>query len=196
MKYLVADCETTGLVPKGFNNYLKYYDKFPFIVQLSYMVCNDNGDELDKGDYIIKPDDYRIPKGASDIHGITTEIASEKGIPIKKAFKPFFFAAKDCDKLIGHNLYFDFSIIKANILKLGLSLDLINPILNKDKRVDTMRSTTNYCKLPGMYGYKFPKLEELYKILFGKEMEGAHNAMQDVIATKECYFELLRRKIL
>ena len=34
-------------------------------------------------------------------------------------------------------------------------------------------------------------LENLYSMLFNKKIENAHNAYNDVIATKECYFELL-----
>lgn len=44
---------------------------------------------------------------------------------------------------------------------------------------------------------KWPKLQELYKVLFGHSFEGAHNAMADVVATKDCFWEMVRlRKIL
>lgn len=34
---------------------------------------------------------------------------------------------------------------------------------------------------------KWPKLQELYKVLFGHSFEGAHNAMADVVATKRLF---------
>ena len=55
----------------------------------------------------------------------------------------------------------------------------------------TMKSSTNLCRLPGRYGnFKWPKLTELYKFLFNEEMEGAHDAMVDVRATRKCYYRL------
>ena len=37
---------------------------------------------------------------------------------------------------------------------------------------------------------------ELYTKLFGNGFDGAHDAMADIVATKECFFELLRRGIV
>ena len=42
----------------------------------------------------------------------------------------------------------------------------------------------------------WPRLEELYRKLFGRNFAGAHDAMSDIQATKECFFELKRRGIL
>ncbi len=41
--------------------------------------------------------------------------------------------------------------------------------------------------------FKFPKLEELYKIIFKENFIEAHNASFDVEATSRCFLELLRR---
>jgi DNA polymerase III epsilon subunit-like protein len=43
-----------------------------------------------------------------------------------------------------------------------------------------------------MYNLKYPKLDELYYMLFNKHFDNQHNAMADVEATYECYKELLR----
>jgi DNA polymerase-3 subunit epsilon len=53
-----------------------------------------------------------------------------------------------------------------------------------------MQKSTDYCKLPGRYGYKWPTLSELHITLFGKDFEDAHNAMGDVIATENCFWKL------
>ena len=60
----------------------------------------------------------------------------------------------------------------------------------------TMQSTVDFCAIPGKYGYKFPKLQELYKKLFGNEFEDAHNALSDIRATLKCYLELKKRGII
>jgi hypothetical protein len=61
-----------------------------------------------------------------------------------------------------------------------------------------MKSSTDYCKLPSKKrgSYKNPKLNELYELLFEKTFENAHDAMADISATKDCFFELKKRNIL
>ena len=50
-----------------------------------------------------------------------------------------------------------------------------------------MKSTIYYCDLPN---YKFPKLQELHTKIFNKEFSGAHQAINDVKATANCFFKL------
>ena len=62
-----------------------------------------------------------------------------------------------------------------------------------------MQASTDYCAIPSNSpygGYKWPKLEELYRKLFGCMFDNAHDALADVEATKKCYFELLDRGLL
>jgi hypothetical protein len=61
-----------------------------------------------------------------------------------------------------------------------------------------MLASVDYCKIPSKWEgkYKWAKLDELYKKLFKKGFGNAHDAMADITATKECFFALVRRKIL
>ncbi len=64
---------------------------------------------------------------------------------------------------------------------------------NHNRFYCTMRSTTEVTKIgynPKYKSYKWPKLEELHRVLFGEQVMGAHNAMVDVRATLRCFFEL------
>ena len=45
----------------------------------------------------------------------------------------------------------------------------INTKIHQLKRLCTMKASTYFCNIPGPYGPKWPKLEELYEILFGKQ---------------------------
>ena len=47
-----------------------------------------------------------------------------------------------------------------------------------------------------MYGYKYPKLNELYCKLFHRNFENAHNAFSDVLATIECFKELKKKGVI
>ena len=71
------DTETTGLP----TNWKAPYDQWPRMVSLAYQLTGIS--YVEENEFIIKPDGYEIPKEASDIHGITTEIAIEKGVDLQ-----------------------------------------------------------------------------------------------------------------
>ena len=50
--------------------------------------------------------------------------------------------------------------------------------------------------LPAAADDNWPRLQELYKKLFGQKFKGAHDSMCDVTATKECFFELVRHGVI
>lgn len=190
---LFLDIETTGLVPKG-ATYEADFLLFPHVVQLSWIVG-----EIEK-DFIIRPEGWIIPAEATEIHGITQEIANEKGRRLIDVLEELIIDAKECPKIIGHNIYFDISIIKANALKLGLVAalqDHINPALDKTKRIDTMMKTIKFCglKQEGSNRAKFPSLVDLYFKLFAEEFP-AHNSMEDCRAMKRCLPELVKLGII
>jgi DNA polymerase III epsilon subunit-like protein len=109
---------------------------------------------------------------------------------LAKFLKPLYQA----DYLVGHNVDYD---IKVMSMEYG-RLRMISPILRKP-RICTMKSSTNYVKIPGpglKTEYKYPKLSELYWFLFHKPLKGAHNALADVRATAECFHELRRRGVI
>ena len=55
-----------------------------------------------------------------------------------------------------------------------------------------MLNSIDICKIKGKYGYKYPKLEELYKYFFGCNFDGAHDAQEDIRATLRCYIQLCK----
>jgi DNA polymerase-3 subunit alpha len=60
-----------------------------------------------------------------------------------------------------------------------------------------MKETINYCAIQNYDGrYKFPKLTELYKKLFGYDIEQKHNAESDTLLTAKCFKELLDKGII
>ena len=59
-----------------------------------------------------------------------------------------------------------------------------------------MQSSTDYCRLSGPYGYKWPKLSELHIKLFGEDFDEAHDASVDIEATMNCFFELKRLGVI
>lgn len=185
---LYVDIETTGLPQKNFNWEVDYM-KYPYVLTIAW---DFNGKEHY---YIINQEGRKVPLDATKVNGITTKMANDPKLSTDadKVYRLLIVDACKAANIIGHNIYFDTSIIKANIIrKYGMDSDEVENIVEafqKDKRQDTMRSMTRY------FG-KWPKLEELYEWLFKEEIKGAHNALNDVRATKRCHLELKKRKLL
>jgi len=96
------------------------------------------------------------------------------------------------DTLVCHNFGFDSLMLKVAAHRSGMIGEVVLDTLEVKSNFCTMLKSTQLCKIPGPYGYKWPKLEELYKFLFNKSFEGAHDALNDVLATRRCYYELKR----
>lgn len=146
---------------------------------------------LSQGDLIIKPDGFEIPKQASDVHGITTEMALEKGVDLKKAVYYFLGACKMADIIVGHNVNYDMHVVGAELIR-SYGKDYIEKL----PTADTMLSSIDLCKIPGKYGFKYPKLMELHNVLFGCDFDNAHNSFADISATEKCYWELKNRGLI
>lgn len=138
------------------------------IVEIACIKYNPDGTQEIK-EMLINPE-VLIPKEASDVHGITDEMV--KGKPTFKQLAVSMRAwFKDCD-LAGYNSdSYDVLLLSAEFERAGLKGVDWNPCL-----FDVF---TLYRKL-------FPNtLTDVYKRLTGKDLEGAHSAQVDIIATKE-----------
>lgn len=182
--YMFFDTETTGL-PRSYSAPSSDTANWPRMVQLSWILADEDGREASSGDYIIRPEGFSIPRAASDVHGITTERAMSEGSPLSYVMDKFTRDLAKAATIVGHNVEFDIKIAGAELIRLGRQ-----DVVGKKPFVCTMKETTDFCKLPGNYGYKWPKLEELYFKLFHTKFSGAHNSMSDVRATLRCFVEL------
>lgn len=190
-KILYFDTETTGL-PERNADWKLDYAKWPHICQLSWIV----GDREEN--HIIYPDGWEIPEDVAKIHGITTERAKNEGEPWADVVSLFIGDCLNAPMICGHNIYFDVSGIKANIMRdLGAEWydkQDVETALFKGKRIDTMRPCIKFvgaCYPNGQPG-KFPRLEELYAKLFNGATFPAHDAIEDVRATKRCLPEIVK----
>ncbi|MEN8121004.1 MAG: 3'-5' exonuclease [Bacteroidota bacterium] len=182
--YLLFDTETTGL-PKNYKAPVTDTDNWPRLVQIAWLTFDNDGNKIDNKDYIIKPLGFTIPNEASKLHGITTERAMEEGEDLDKVLSIFAEAIAKTDYLVAHNISFDEKIVGAEFVRKNFKTKWFSK-----KQICTMQASTNYCELPGKYGYKWPNLMELHKKLFGHGFEEAHNAAADISATGKCFWEL------
>ncbi|MDO5342927.1 MAG: DNA polymerase III subunit alpha [Bacteroidia bacterium] len=191
--FLVFDTETTGL-PLRKDAPLTDFGNWPRMVQLAWQVHDEFGSFVEAQNHIVRPDGFTIPINAKMVHGISTEHALEVGKPLGEVLDMFLESAKNAKYLVGHNINFDLSVLGCEFLRDRGE----NPLPNW-KIVDTCtEKTAAFCKIPGGThgGFRFPKLINFYKLLFGNEFDSAHNASADVEATARIFLELIRIGVL
>ena len=188
------DTETTGL-PLDFNAYFveetEAWDTARPI-QIAWKRYTLEGRLISTHCHIIKPDGFVIPVEATEKHGIEHHFAEQHGDGIRDVLKLFVSHLRTCSMLVAHNISYDFNVIGAEMVRLGMEAVDINELITTAK-VCTMKSTTEFCKIPSQHranSYKWAKLEELHEILFGQKFDGAHDALVDVDAMQRCFFEL------
>lgn len=185
--FLIFDTETTGL-PKKWKAPLDDFDNWPRMVQLAWQCHDMEGNFLFAKNHVITPDGYTIPDDVVAVHGISTELAHEKGIPLQDALLDFMEDVRNSTFIIGHNVSFDINIVGCELLRCEMEeQDLV-----KAPMIDTMTGSKEFCDLKRRGQLKNPTLTELHTKLFGVPFAEAHNAAADVEATSRCFLELLR----
>jgi DNA polymerase III epsilon subunit-like protein len=168
-KYIFFDLETTSL------NLTEAK-----IVQICYIkgyFLEDKFIEEKIIDTIIKPENYIIPQKTIEIHGISNELANLNGIPFNLMADELLKDIQDVKYIVGHNIIsYDIPVLINNLKNNNYQLNLENYIIE-----DTIKIVMPYTD------NKKIKLQDLYTYLFEKNFDGAHNALCDVKATKDCY---------
>ena len=192
MNFLIFDIETTGLPKKRFASH-DDLNNWPRIVSIAWSLCNEQNIAEETYDFLIRPDGFTIPDEATQIHGITNNKAWFSGVELKFALSKFIEAAEKSDFLVAHNISFDYPIVCAELIRCGLTSNLGNLI-----QICTMEESTLFCKIrnSSYSDYKYPTLIELVEKLFNIHSFNAHSALDDVIFTRKCFFELIDRKII
>ena len=196
-KILFFDTETSDFIKKD----LPANDpKQAWIVQIGALLATPEK-TIDSLNTIIQANGRSINHYAEEVHKISVFKADEEGIPELEAAEKFGLLLRQADLVVGHNFDFDWKyamhLLERNMdglsdeARSAFYLDLPNYCTMKDKNV------VKFCGLKNKVGRaKWPKLIELHEILFGKGFDGAHDAFADITATRDCFFELIKREII
>ena len=199
-KVLFFDLETTGVIktPKGvkpeeeYPDYkeLEKYDKTR-TVSIGWLYMKDFDYDYEIGlenisERIIKPDGFKIPEDSIKIHGITNEEANKKGKKIKNVLKKIGKIIKDCDYIIGYNVYYDINILLSELhrKKRKKTIKKILKMKEDEKIICLAQISSQEAKPEGWKQYKnyqIPKQTDVYKKCFNKELKNTHNAKSDVL---------------
>lgn len=165
------DSETTGVDVYDVEN--------TKIVSFS-MILEETPDSPPKiREWLLNPG-IEIPEGASDVHGITTEYAREHGMDYRTGLQEIanalWFTIKSGITLTAYNGSFDITLVRNQIEHHGIEFDesmwytfqMIDPLV-MDKVIDPFRrGKRTLGVVAGLYGYN---------------LEDAHEATADVLAT-------------
>ena len=141
-----------------------------------------------------KPLLFKISPEVSGIHGISQAQAIKFGVPRRTALSLFNFFCRSAEAICAHNKEFDKTVMLS-----AYHREEVPHRMEHLKEQCTMKAATPILKLPKPFKatkadpYKWPSLMECYKHFFNVEFEGAHNAMNDVMAMVKVWIEL--RKI-
>lgn len=190
---LVYDTETDGLTHDDLPD---SHPSQPHLVQLAAQLYEPDGTEISSIDLIVRPDGWIIPKTASDIHGITTEIATCRGLPLLLVVAVFTNLRALADTTAAHNASFDRKVIDVACARLGkqpakgwpetsiCTKDLAAPLVNLPP---TPKMLARHMMRP-----KPPTLTEAYAYFFGTTFDGAHGANADSRAAARILFHILK----
>lgn len=181
-KYLFLDTEVIGTV-KDLNIPIEMSDYWPRIFQIGWIITDKEGHVIKEKNNLIKPTDFIIPNETAMVHGVTNDVALKFGSNLKDVLLDLHKDIQSSNAIIGHNIEYDLKVLCAEFYRLNYMF-----VYSKKKTYDTMKLGSYLIEMNN----KWPKLQELYKTLFGHTFEDVHNAMADVVATKECFWEMVR----
>ena len=199
MRLLFLDSETNGLPT---NRYAPFTatDCWPRLIQLSWQVVDtDSWAVIERQNYFVKTGAV-WNADAARIHRIPESLVARTGRAPSEVLADLATSIRGVDRIVCHNLAFDKPVVLAEAQRLYEAGAGVRPntIWSKPDFC-TMVATKEFCHIPFSdgRGMKFPKLEELYKCIFGStyDVSGAdlHDAANDVSCLVTCVRELVAR---
>lgn len=154
------DVETTGLSPEN-----------DYIIQLAAVKFNPKSFKIvGKVNWVIKPSQpYVMTPAATNIHHMTKEFVEKNGVPLASIANEFVEFIKDCDFLSYNGNTFDIKFLVKDFGLIGVNIELEGRYFYDAYAIETRLNPRT--------------LSAVYKKYTGQELNGAHDAFNDVLAT-------------
>ncbi len=187
--YLFIDTETSGM-PKRWSVSTQKVDQWPYILQIAWVIYAKTGEKVLFRNFYINAGNIAIDEQSLQLHGITAQFIQEKGMKRRKVMQ---LLAKDLGRyqplIVGHFLEFD-----RRMLEVGFTRAKVKQNFAHLPKFCTMVFSQNLRQ--ASFTPKYMRLDELYFYLFNTALKNHHDAFHDALATKEIFFELLRRGVV
>lgn len=182
---LSFDCETSGLPALG----KPATDPAqPRLLQLGAVLHDRAWNERASISLLIVPDGWAVTQGASDTHGITTDIAARYGVRLQVALAALMDLARDAVVISAFNLAFDEMIVESELHRRNAVMgDWKRP---RVRRICTMQSSSGLIGADG----RWPKLAAAHEAIVGEPLTDAHDALSDAKASARILRSLIDRK--
>lgn len=168
----------------------------PHLVELCGLRYSVDGELVGGVNLIVKPEGWTIPDDVIAIHGITNEIAHERGTQEPIALAAFMALYQGCALRVAHNRSFDDRIIRIALMRYA-DEDQANAFKAEPGECTALLSKP-ICQLPPTEAmkktnfknsFKTPSLAEAFRHLTGgKELVEQHRALPDAQACARVYF--------
>lgn len=183
----IYDLETTGLLKKSRSD-------LPGIIQIAAIKYDWDGTVITEYETRVDPElpPHDWEKGAIKTTGIGPEDVGKNWPSFFSVFPAFADFVHGCKVLSGYNILgYDDDVLYNNLVRYGFEKNFPWPRL----RLDVMDLAKAYHNRAGKRGNKSPRLGEIYEELFKEELEGWHDALNDVRATARVGFEIGKDEI-
>ena len=175
MTLVCFDTETTGLdVQKE------------HIIQLSLVKFDtDTWSILDQRDWYILPEgEFTIPAEAEAVHHISKDFLLEHGVSLRSVYDDFIQFVGNHDMLSYNGNGYDAPLLHYNLQRAGLSFDFNNRTWYDALLLERIHTAGQVDE----NGEKLHNnLTAAYTRYYGHPFEGAHNSLDDVMATIEVF---------
>ena len=176
MTLVCFDTETTGLdVQKE------------HIIQLSLVkIETSDWSVIDQRDWYILPEgEFTIPAEAEAVHHISKSFLLENGVSLRSVYDDFIAFTQGCDLLSYNGNGYDAPILHYNLKRLGLDFQFEGRTWYDALLLERIHTAGMIDPETGEKVHN--NLTAAYARYYGHPFEGAHNSLDDVMATIEVF---------
>lgn len=188
---LFFDTETTGLShPKKPDT----APEQPMPIQLGYILDDHNRLDRCRVNMMLRPEGWEMGQKARDITGLDEDMATRLGAHFISGMETFLDMIDNSNMCVAHNINYDVVVVRraTYVYCEMMGIPYEDPFGGKEMFCTMLGSMDIVKALPKKFGrYKWPNLTECVRFFFDEELQGAHDALNDVDATRRVFYHLM-----